>query len=83
MSPSTHPPPNVPVPEPSSRTSNFAPGFCGVEPFVRTTVATTTFSPLFNLLIASLNTSCIWPPGSIENRSKVFRKSTDDNPIKR
>ncbi len=39
-SPSTHPPPSVPVRRPRSSTSSFAPTTCGVLPTVRTTVQT-------------------------------------------
>ena len=59
MSPSTQPPPSVPTPDPSPRTSNFAPGFCGVEPLVRMTVAITNRSSLWSRFTASWKTSCI------------------------
>src|SRR5205085_5138340 len=39
MSASTQPPPTVPMNEPSSKTTIFAPTCCGVEPLVLTTVA--------------------------------------------
>ena len=57
--PSTHPPPSVPTPLPSSRTSSMAPDFCGVEPLVRTTVASTQGSPFSRSSTASWITSFI------------------------
>jgi hypothetical protein len=56
---STHPPPKVPTPEPSSLTSNFAPGFCGVDPCVLVTVEITKFLLFFISFIAASKTSFI------------------------
>ncbi len=60
MSPSTHPPPKVPTPEPSDRTSSFAPGFWGVDPEVLTTVATTISLPFFSSSDAALKTCSMY-----------------------
>ena len=41
ISPSTQPPPRVPIEVPSDRIRSLAPVFWGVDPLVRTTVAST------------------------------------------